>query len=74
MDVYDYKELLPIILLGIAFFVVTVAILYWSAKNGQLKNFDSQAKTIFTKEEPEGEVSDTFPVRRKSQGARKQRK
>lgn len=74
MDVYDYKELLPIILLGIAFFVVTVAVLYWSAKKGHLRNFDDQAKTIFTKEEPEGEVSDTFPDSRKPSRSRKDRK
>ncbi|PXA05031.1 hypothetical protein DDZ13_03445 [Coraliomargarita sinensis] len=65
MDVYDYKELWPIILLGVAFFVVAVTMLYWSAKKGHLRNFDSQAKTIFTEEEPEGEVSDAFPDSRK---------
>ena len=74
MDVYDYKELLPIILLGVAFFVVTVAVLYWSAKKGHLRNFDAQAKTIFTEEEPEGEVSDEFPESRKSPRSRKNRK
>ena len=74
MDVYDYKELLPIILLGVAFFVVTVAVLYWSAKKGHLRNFDAQAKTIFTEEEPEGEVSDEFPESRKSSRSRKNRK
>lgn len=61
MDVYDYKQLLPIILLGLAFFSVAVSMLYWSAKKGQLRNFDQQARTIFTEEEPEGEVSDAFP-------------
>lgn len=61
MDVHDYKELLPIILLGVAFFAVSISMLYWSAKKGQLREFDAQAKTIYTNEEPEGEVSDTFP-------------
>ena len=74
MDVYDYKELLPIILLGIAFFVVTIIVLYWSAKKGHLRNFDAQAKTIFTEEEPEGEVSDAFPKSSKSSISRKDRK
>lgn len=74
MDVYDYKELWPILLLGIAFFVVTVIVLYWSAKKGHLRNFDAQAKTIFTEEEPEGEVSDEFPESRKSSRSRKDRK
>jgi len=74
MDVYDYKELWPIIILGIAFFVVTVVVLYWSAKKGHLRNFDAQAKTIFTEEEPEGEVSDEFPPSRKSSRSLKDRK
>lgn len=74
MEVYDYKELLPILLLGLGFFVVAVIMLYWSAKKGQLRNFDEQAKTIFTTEEPEGEVSDQFPESRKSFRSRKHRK
>lgn len=71
MDVYNYKELWPILLLGIAFFVVAVTMLYWSAKKGQLRDFDSQANTIFTEEEPEGEVSDQFPESRKLSRSRK---
>jgi hypothetical protein len=66
MDVYDYKQLFPIILLGVAFFVVTITMLYWSSKKGHLKNFDAQAKTIFTEEEPEGDVSDSFPEKKSS--------
>jgi len=71
MDVHDYKEIWPILLLGIAFFVVAIGMLYWSAKKGHLRNFDSQANTIFTEEEPEGEVSDTFPESRKLSRSRK---
>lgn len=74
MDVHDYKELLPILLLGVTFFVVTVVVLYWSAKKGHLRNFDAQAKTIFTDEEPEGEVSDQFPERRKKSRSSQDRK
>lgn len=74
MDVHDYKELLPILIIGVAFFVVAAGMLYWSAKKGHLRNFDAQAKTIFTEEEPEGEVSDAFPESRKSSRARKKRK
>jgi nitrogen fixation-related uncharacterized protein len=61
MGVADYKQLLPIILLGIAFFAVAVTMLYWAARKGQLREFDKQAKVIFTDEEPEGEISDKFP-------------
>ena len=52
---------MPIILLGVVFFISAISMLYWSSKRGQLRDFDEQAKTIFTSEEPEGEVSDRFP-------------
>ncbi|ADE53053.1 hypothetical protein [Coraliomargarita akajimensis] len=61
MPVENYLTLLPIILLGIFFFGVSIGTLYWAAKRGQLRNFDDQAKVIFTDEEPEGEFSDRFP-------------
>ena len=61
MDAETYTDLIPLIFLGVVFFTVAVSALYWTAKKGQLRNFNSQAKTIFTDEEPEGEVSDTFP-------------
>lgn len=61
MDAESYTDLLPIIILGVVFFVSAIAMLYWSTKRGQFRNFDSQASTIFTDEEPEGEVSDSFP-------------
>lgn len=65
MDAENYTDLIPIIFLGVVFFTVAVSALYWSAKRGQLRDFDSQAKTIFTVEEPEGEISDTFPTKKK---------
>ena len=61
MDAENYTDLIPIIFLGALFFIVAISALYWTAKKGQLRDFDSQAKTIFTDEEPEGEISDTFP-------------
>lgn len=42
-------------------FVSAVYALYWASKSGQLKDFEEGAKTIFTEEEPEGEVQDAFP-------------
>ena len=65
MDVSNYTDLMPIILLGVAFFTVAISALYWSARRGQLRNFDKQAKVIFTDEEPEGEISDAFPEKSK---------
>ncbi|HBO57411.1 MAG TPA: hypothetical protein DD622_03120 [Opitutae bacterium] len=61
MPVENYIDLLPVILLGIVFFGSAVAMIFWSARRGQLRDFDDQAKVIFTHEEPEGEISDHFP-------------
>ena len=61
MSVENYLSLLPLLLLAIFFFGVAISMFYWSAKKGQLKNFDQQARVIFTEEEPEGEISDQFP-------------
>ena len=65
MDVDNYTRLIPLIFIGVIFFIVAVGALYWSAKKGQLRDFDQQAKTIFTEEEPEGELTDSFPEKPK---------
>ncbi len=65
MDAESYTDLIPLIVLGVFFFVTAIGGLYWAAKRGQLRNFDSQANVIFTEEEPEGEVSDRFPQKEK---------
>ena len=62
MSVENYLSLLPLLLLAIFFFGVAISMFYWSAKKGYLKNFDQQARVIFTDEEPEGEISDEFPA------------
>lgn len=64
MPVENYLELLPVILLGIFFFSVTVYMLYWAANKGYFRNMDEQSKVIFTEEEPEGTFSDSFPDKR----------
>jgi nitrogen fixation-related uncharacterized protein len=64
MDVESYTELIPLIVLGVLFFIVAVSTLYWSVKKGHFRNFEAQANTIFTEEEPEGEISDSFPTKK----------
>lgn len=66
MSVENYLSLLPILLLAIFFFGAAISMFYWSARKGQLRNFDQQARVIFTEEEPEGSVSDHFPNRKPS--------
>lgn len=46
---------------GGLFFAVAVGALWWSAKSGQLRNFDQGARVVFTEEEPEGIQTDYFP-------------
>ena len=53
-----------IVLLGIMFFMTGIVVLYWCVKNGQLKDFEKGAKSIFTEEEPEGVQTDFFPGKR----------
>ncbi|MEM7790631.1 MAG: cbb3-type cytochrome oxidase assembly protein [Verrucomicrobiota bacterium] len=61
MDVESYTELVPLIMVAAFFFVSAVGAIYWASKRGQFRNFDEQARSIFTDEEPEGTVSDSFP-------------
>ncbi|MEO0795746.1 MAG: hypothetical protein AAFX93_11310 [Verrucomicrobiota bacterium] len=53
--------LIIIFAFGGLFFASAVAALWWSAKNGQLRNFDQGARVVFTDEEPEGIHTDFFP-------------
>lgn len=47
--------------MGILFLVAAVAVLYWCAKTGQLRDFDKGANVIFTEDEPAGVHRDVFP-------------
>lgn len=46
------------------FFVLAAFALYWAYRNGQLKNLEDGAKTIFDDEEPMGQVTDEFPTKK----------
>ncbi|MEM1222491.1 MAG: cbb3-type cytochrome oxidase assembly protein CcoS [Verrucomicrobiota bacterium] len=61
MDVDSYIELIPLIMVAAFFFVSAIGAIYWASKRGQFRNFDEQARSIFTEEEPEGTISDSFP-------------
>jgi len=54
--------ILGILVVAGGLFASAVYALFWAAKNGQLDNFENSAKSIFTEEEPEGEVIDSFPT------------
>lgn len=54
-------EALIILAVGAAFFASAVYAFYWSASRGQLRDFDSQSRSIFDDEEPEGVHQDYFP-------------
>jgi len=51
-------------LIGAALTGTAVYALYWSSKNGQLRNFERGAVSIFDKEEPVGQMTDHFPAKR----------
>ena len=59
--------LVIIFCLGGLFFLSAVAALWWSARNGQLRDFERSSRVIFTDEEPEGVHTDFFPGEAKQQ-------
>ncbi len=62
------------ILIGIlsasVFFVAGAWALHWAWKTGQLSNMEQGACSIFDEDEPQGEITDRFPVRRKRRNFR----
>jgi nitrogen fixation-related uncharacterized protein len=61
MDWFFYAVALPFALL---FLASAAYALHWAAKNGQLKEFDKGAASIFDDEEPVGKQTDFFPPKR----------
>jgi len=58
MDWFFYAIALPFSLL---FLASAVYALYWASRNGQLKEFEKGAASIFDDEEPVGQPTDFFP-------------
>ncbi|MCC5025820.1 MAG: cbb3-type cytochrome oxidase assembly protein [Candidatus Synoicihabitans palmerolidicus] len=68
MEWFFYAVALPFALL---FLASAAYALYWAAKNGQLKEFEKNAASIFDDEEPVGEQTDYFPGRRPANETRR---
>lgn len=49
------------------FFVAAALALHWAHRNGQLKNLEKGATSIFDEDEPEGEITDSFPEKRRKE-------
>ncbi len=60
MDWFFYAVALPFTLL---FLASAAYALHWAVKNGQLKDFEKNAATIFDDQEPVGQATDFFPGR-----------
>lgn len=61
---FDLSSLVAVIvvgLIGIAIAFSAVAAFYWALKNGQMTNLSEGAESVFTDEEPIGQVTDLFP-------------
>ncbi|HEY0946083.1 MAG TPA: hypothetical protein VGD81_12480 [Opitutaceae bacterium] len=67
MDWFFYAVALPITAL---FLASAVYALYWSAKNGQLRDFNRGAESIFDEKEPIGQPTDAFPPRKPKKSSR----
>jgi nitrogen fixation-related uncharacterized protein len=46
--------------------LTTVWILTWAIRNGEFQNLHAGARSIFSPDEPEGHVTDSFPTPRKA--------
>lgn len=68
MDWFFYAVALPFTLL---FLVSAVYALQWAVKNGQFKEFDKNAASIFDEEEPVGQPTDYFPGQKPAEDARR---
>ncbi|MCG8528693.1 MAG: cbb3-type cytochrome oxidase assembly protein CcoS [Opitutales bacterium] len=54
-----------LIVFGLLFFGIAAYALQWAAKNGQFQKFEKGSRVIFDEEEPEGEIADRFPSKKK---------
>lgn len=62
MDQGWWNNILLVVLgFGALLFTTGVYALYWASRNGQLNDFEAQARSIFDEDEPEGERQDSFP-------------
>lgn len=57
-------------LVAVAISVSAVYGFMWALKNGQLRDFDAQARSIFDESEPEGVQTDFFPGKSPQQKTR----
>ena len=57
---YAFAFLVAVVISGMAVYA-----LYWSSKHGQLRDFERGAASIFDEQEPVGQMTDHFPVKRR---------
>ncbi|EIQ00694.1 uncharacterized protein, possibly involved in nitrogen fixation [Opitutaceae bacterium TAV1] len=62
MEWFFYAVAFPVTLLLLA---SAVYALYWASKNGQLREFEKGAESIFDDKEPVGVQTDFFPAGKK---------
>lgn len=48
------------------FFLAGAAALFWAHRNGQLSNLEQGSRSIFDEDEPVGEITDSFPSKKRS--------
>ncbi|MDR2981476.1 MAG: cbb3-type cytochrome oxidase assembly protein CcoS [Puniceicoccales bacterium] len=53
--------ILFLFVLGALFFASAIYAFAWAKKAKQFENLEQGARSIFNEEEPEGEVTDSFP-------------
>lgn len=57
----NWLAYLPLVALAVMLLATAVYAFYWALKDGQFRDFDAQARSIFDASEPEGVQTDFFP-------------
>ncbi len=61
----DLNPFILVIIGGLLFFGSTALwAFYWAAKKGHFDNFKGQSEEIFSSDEPIGNVTDSFPLKK----------
>lgn len=60
-----YGSYIFVVVIAAAVMASAVYALHWAVKTGQFSRLEQDARIIFDKEEPEGQVTDRFPAKRK---------
>jgi cbb3-type cytochrome oxidase maturation protein len=57
----NWVNYIPLVILPVLIFTTAIFAFLWSIKNGEFRDLEAQARSIFDESEPEGVPTDFFP-------------